>query len=249
MKKIYLASPYSHQEREVRFMRYIHACRAAALLMQSGLNVFSPIAHSHAVAEFMPRELLLDFEFWMEQDLDYIRRWADEVWVLMLPGHAESRGVAREMEVAHSHAKPVRWLTLDDAQDMFRAHQGGLKAAAEMVKGGITNAAERLPDEEDGCWDWRVERTSHLDTGAVIYNLSVKRIGIAYVAKATLTPATDDVQSGTPYHFLLGGARALLYRDGPQLGLRHGEVGGMNIDAALRTLERKLRGLTEWRSS
>lgn len=128
--RIYLASPYSSPDRSVRFIRYIHACRAAAQLMQAGLQVFSPIAHSHAVGEFMPPEILLDFDFWMHQDLPYVEHWADEVWVLMLDGHAQSRGIAREIAVAQAIPKPVRFLAPEDVEVVAR----GARTAMEKTE-------------------------------------------------------------------------------------------------------------------
>ncbi len=49
---IYLASPYSHPDAVVREYRFRAACQAAASVMRSGQHVFSPIAHSHAIAEY-----------------------------------------------------------------------------------------------------------------------------------------------------------------------------------------------------
>ena len=48
---IYLASPYTHHDPEVRLERYRAVCRAAAGLIRQGRVVFSPIAHSHAITE------------------------------------------------------------------------------------------------------------------------------------------------------------------------------------------------------
>lgn len=43
----------------------------------------------------------------MTQDLPYISHWADVVAVLTLPGHAESRGVQREIAWANTEFCPV----------------------------------------------------------------------------------------------------------------------------------------------
>lgn len=48
---IYLASPYSHADPAVQRHRYKEAQRATAEMMIEGRVVFSPIAHSHPIAE------------------------------------------------------------------------------------------------------------------------------------------------------------------------------------------------------
>jgi hypothetical protein len=49
---VYLASPYTHADKAVMEDRFRAACRYAACLMRRGINVFSPIAHSHPIAQF-----------------------------------------------------------------------------------------------------------------------------------------------------------------------------------------------------
>lgn len=43
----------------------------------------------------------------MNQDLPFISHWADVVAVLTLPGHAESRGIQREILRANHRYVPV----------------------------------------------------------------------------------------------------------------------------------------------
>ncbi|MCP4786572.1 MAG: DUF1937 family protein [Fuerstiella sp.] len=47
---IYLASPYSHSDANIREKRFRDVCRTAARLMRNGDVVFSPIAHGHPIA-------------------------------------------------------------------------------------------------------------------------------------------------------------------------------------------------------
>jgi hypothetical protein len=106
---IYLASPYSHADLKVMEERYTRVCKYAAELMAQGHRVFSPIAHSHPIAEFMPDALRTDFEFWMKQDLP-ILRYANELAVLMLAGWQMSRGIRREIEYAAAVGVPIRYV-------------------------------------------------------------------------------------------------------------------------------------------
>ena len=106
---VYLASPYSHPDPAVRQARYQAACRAAAWLIGQGHLVFSPIAHSHAIAQ---HGLPVDWGFWEEQDRRLLAA-CDELWVLMLDGWEDSRGVQAEVAIARKLGKPVGYLALD----------------------------------------------------------------------------------------------------------------------------------------
>jgi len=109
---IYLASPYTHPEKEVRRLRFDIACAAAAHLMRSGRVVFSPIAHSHPI-HFHGLDGM-DHGFWMRQDGPLLDA-ADSVVVLMLPGWDTSAGVAWEIDRAIEAGKPVEYLRPEDA--------------------------------------------------------------------------------------------------------------------------------------
>ena len=77
-------------------------------LMCAGHVVFSPVAHSHPVAQSV-KEMPKDHEFWMRQDLSFLRDWAEELWVLTLPGWETSRGVREEIAVAEEQGLTVRY--------------------------------------------------------------------------------------------------------------------------------------------
>lgn len=103
---IYLASPYSHPDPTVREARFKAVCKKAAEYLSEGKCVFSPIAHSHPLVEFLPEEKCMDFEFWMKADLPILRD-AAELHILMLEGWHGSRGVQRETEYADAIGIPV----------------------------------------------------------------------------------------------------------------------------------------------
>lgn len=98
MSFVYLASPYSHPDAEVREARYVAACRAAAKLMLAGEIVFCPIAHSHAI-ETIGIGKVKSGEFWKAQDIELLRH-ANKLTVLRLMGWKESCGVRWEIETA-----------------------------------------------------------------------------------------------------------------------------------------------------
>ena len=107
MSFIYLASPYSHPEPEMRVLRFNEACRVAGLLMKEGHTVFSPIAHSHAIEQTF--DSIEPGPFWMKQDIPILRH-ADAVYVLMLDGWDKSKGVAQEVELAKQAMIPVEYI-------------------------------------------------------------------------------------------------------------------------------------------
>lgn len=112
MKKIYLASPYSDPYPAIQEQRFLAVCKKAGELMNLGLLIYSPIAHSHPIAKLC--DLPKDYKYWQKVNHEFIM-WADEVWVLMLPGWECSRGIKDELEFADSLEKTVRFLVDGDA--------------------------------------------------------------------------------------------------------------------------------------
>lgn len=112
MKFIYLASPYSHPDHEVREGRYRDACRKAAQYVKKGIAVFSPIAHSHPMVPYLDAKQCLDFDLWMQMDLPLLKN-ADELHILCIEGWRASRGVARETEFAMQLNIPLQHVFLD----------------------------------------------------------------------------------------------------------------------------------------
>jgi hypothetical protein len=108
-KKVYLAIPYSfNPELSHRVANF-----SASRLMEVGDIVFSPISHSHLIADHLRPETRFDHEFWMKQDLPLLA-WADEVVVINIGDNEEgmklikqSRGVQEEILTAQNQGKPV----------------------------------------------------------------------------------------------------------------------------------------------
>ena len=105
---IYLASPYSHEDSDVREGRFAAVCAVAADLMAQGIVVFSPIAHKHPIAEFGNLDAL-DADFWLKFDKEFLLR-SEVLWILQLEGWDESYGICQEIEFATEHNIPVGYL-------------------------------------------------------------------------------------------------------------------------------------------
>lgn len=104
----YMATPYSKYERGPE-MAYEEACKCAALLLKRGLFVFSPVAHSHPIAQFGGLDPLCH-KTWMPLDLALLDE-CDGLLVVMMPGWKESVGVRLEIERAQKSEKPISYLS------------------------------------------------------------------------------------------------------------------------------------------
>ena len=103
---IYLASPYSSKNTSVQKARFQDVARVASFFMKQNYQIFSPIAHTHPIAEYgLPR----GWEFWAEFDEWFISR-CNEIWVLMLEGWKESTGVNAEIKLAEKFNKKIRYV-------------------------------------------------------------------------------------------------------------------------------------------
>jgi hypothetical protein len=105
---IYLAAPYSHPDRTVMLERFDAINCAAARLILEGHIIFSPISHSHPIAEtgIVPA---VDWQFWERLDMPFLEA-SCRLIVLMLGGWDISRGVTAEVARARELGIPVEYL-------------------------------------------------------------------------------------------------------------------------------------------
>jgi hypothetical protein len=103
---IYLSSPYSHEDIQVKHLRYRAALLTVAHYLHEGRYLYSPILHNHPVACY--RDLATAQE-WLEYDYVIMDR-CDRVWVLEIEGWNLSSGVRAEMYRAESLRKPVSFI-------------------------------------------------------------------------------------------------------------------------------------------
>jgi hypothetical protein len=104
----YLASPYS-RHLAGRAMAHMEVCQAAALLIRAGVPVFSPIAHSHFIAEYGGIDPN-DHDIWLPADQPMMDA-AGGLIVLMLDGWFRSKGMAYEMDHFRRLGRPVVYMT------------------------------------------------------------------------------------------------------------------------------------------
>lgn len=99
---LYLASPYSHPELEVRQRRYEMARDMCSRLIRLGIHVFSPIVHTHDMAQ--ANEMATDHVPWITLNHTMIER-SSGIIVLQMEGWKQSKGVAEEIEYANKLGK------------------------------------------------------------------------------------------------------------------------------------------------
>ena len=105
MIKLYLGCPYSHPDPLIRHLRFQIANQAAGTLMEKGYFVFSPISHSHCIGKSINRAC--DRPFWLDQDISFLKSWADEFGIICIRGWRTSDGICDERSIAEQSNKTV----------------------------------------------------------------------------------------------------------------------------------------------
>lgn len=107
----YLAGPYTAQRAttpteagQEMHENFDALTKHAAKLLSEGINVYSPITHSHLIA--LHHKLPCNWEFWEQVDRAFIER-CDGLIVLMRDGWETSRGVQAEIQIAQALELPV----------------------------------------------------------------------------------------------------------------------------------------------
>jgi hypothetical protein len=123
---IYLCSIYSlgahgdsETDKKTREGRYQYTMKRTAELIKAGNIVFSPILHSHSMAEY--HDLPKSYEFFKKQDRCMIER-SDQMVILDMKtihglGWESSEGVSDEEAFAKSLCRPVFILPCPDFVD------------------------------------------------------------------------------------------------------------------------------------
>lgn len=102
---IYLASPYTHKDKDVVHARVLETQRAAVKLWVGYEKViFSPILHWHHAA--IDNDLPTDAESWHAYNSAMMRR-CDALYILPLDGWEQSKGMKAEIELAEQLNLPI----------------------------------------------------------------------------------------------------------------------------------------------
>lgn len=115
LKKIYLAISYTGMCES----SYEQANKASVLILNQGLNVFSPITHSHPLTLLEGYTVPHTWDYWQHIDYQFVD-WCDELWVLIpkegLKPLKASTGVNAEIKYAKEHNKEVNFVYVENGQ-------------------------------------------------------------------------------------------------------------------------------------
>jgi nucleoside 2-deoxyribosyltransferase len=100
----YLATPYSRYPHGIE-RAFQDAAALAARLMQSGLKVYSPIAHTHPLAIYGGIDPLAH-DIWIPFD-EAMMDVADVLIIAHMEGWRESKGIAYEVSFFAASFKPI----------------------------------------------------------------------------------------------------------------------------------------------
>lgn len=108
MKKkpiIYLASPYSHRFRIVRWWRTRRIRRVMAIVMkaQNEIIPFTPVGATHDLNGLLPGYA------WVEEYDKYLLLRFDGMIVVELPGWRRSKGIQEELKICRQHSIPYAY--------------------------------------------------------------------------------------------------------------------------------------------
>lgn len=112
---IYIASPYSHPDKQVEQWRYEMVQKEVADMCRAGHYAYSPIVHCHPMAQL--HSLPTDAAWWREHNEAFLRK-CDKLVVLMLEDWDKSIGVRAEIAFAEKHGIPVEYLTPGQAMEV-----------------------------------------------------------------------------------------------------------------------------------
>lgn len=111
----YLASPYSKYEHGID-AAWRRICGVAGNLIQAGVPVYSPIAHTHPIAIYAHMDPF-KHDIWLPAD-EPLMRAASGLLVCMMGGWKESYGIGVEIAEFQRWKKPIYYLTHPDLEVM-----------------------------------------------------------------------------------------------------------------------------------
>ena len=107
---IYLASPYSGtpEEQQLRYEQIRDWM--APLILERAEPLYSPIVHCHDMT--LHNSMPTDAASWHRYNMGMLRI-SSMMWILMLPGYENSKGVAQEIKDAKQLHIPISYTNWD----------------------------------------------------------------------------------------------------------------------------------------
>jgi hypothetical protein len=104
---IYIASPYSHEDKYVRELRYLQITDYCAKQVKEGNVVFSPITYGHILSEHV--DMPTDFKFWKDFCITFLHK-CSEMHIIKLDGWEESTGIQEEIKYCKFLDIPIKFI-------------------------------------------------------------------------------------------------------------------------------------------
>lgn len=101
---IYIASPYTHENEDIRNLRYNKVSYYVADLVSNGYVAISPITYGHTLLNY--KEMPTDFDFWENFCIGLLSK-CDIMYVYKLDGWDQSKGVINEIKYAEENNIPI----------------------------------------------------------------------------------------------------------------------------------------------
>ena len=116
---IYLASPYTHPDSNIEYLRYKAVYFHTLAMIKNGFGVFSPILYGYQF--HVKGDLKGDFAQWENLNKMMIEK-AEVVLVLMLDGWQTSAGVTTEIKYAQELGKRIQYVQEQEFPEMAEIH-------------------------------------------------------------------------------------------------------------------------------
>ncbi len=133
-KMIYICSPYSGKSKYkfvnyfIRLFRFRKITKIIGQLQDLYPYAFiGPITQSHLTAKYMKNQGT-SFKSWELRDLTYIHH-CNEVWVIMLPGWDESKGILEELNYSIKHCIKVKHI---DPNNLFTLMERSISVRGDI---------------------------------------------------------------------------------------------------------------------
>lgn len=103
---IYIGSPYSHPDENIRIERFNQVTIFAAQLVSKGYTAISPITYGHLLLDY--KKMPTEFEFWNKFCISLLSKCSD-IYIYKIDGWQESKGLKAEIEFAEKNNINVKY--------------------------------------------------------------------------------------------------------------------------------------------
>lgn len=106
----YIASPYTHQNKNIVLQRYLTTIDCIAKFSNKNMQVYSPVVHFHEVAT--KHQMPTDFKFWQKHNHSMLKLLDFNAIVLGMEGWNHSVGVLDELEYIKQNKNNVHFYNI-----------------------------------------------------------------------------------------------------------------------------------------